>query len=203
MTLHSAAWRRMVAAFVAVATLLAMVVVSGVASHQSAWADDAERASGTLYQYVTGATLKQRSSNDENWQEVSSTDKLDPNNKNLQLQFNLAFELPIGALTTNNPTLTYQVPNDIQISGFKDGETVMSGTIDNNGTDMGTYTITKDGLITLTFNEDTVKHNQTGAITGGYVKFNSTIEGITKGDGSSWKFGENSEITIHSTTQAI
>ena len=196
MTLHSAAWHKVVAAFVAVATLLAMVVVSGVASHQSAWADGAEQASGTLYQYVTGATLKQRSSNDENWQEVSSTDKLDPNNKNLQLQFNLAFKLPIGALTTNNP-LTYQVPNDIQISGFEDGKTVMSGSIDNNGTAMGTYTITKDGLITLTFNEDTVKHNQTSIITGGYVKFNSTIEGITKGDGSSWKFGENSEITIH------
>ena len=32
MTLHSAAWHKVVAAFVAVATLLAMVIISGVAS---------------------------------------------------------------------------------------------------------------------------------------------------------------------------
>ncbi|WP_160118299.1 SpaA isopeptide-forming pilin-related protein [Bifidobacterium moukalabense] len=195
MTLRSAAWRKLVAAFVAVATLLAMVIVSGVASRQIAWADTAT-ASGTLYQYVTSAKLSQRSGNDEDWKEVTATDKLDPSDENLQLQFALGFELPAGTLSKQNP-LTYQVPSDIEISGFSEGSDTISGSIDNNGTSMGTYTITKSGLITLTFNDDTVKNNASAPITNGFMKFNSTVQGLTNGDGSSWKFGDDSEITIH------
>lgn len=154
-----AVWRRLMTVLAVLGTIFAVVVACNTVSAHSAWAEGTEQASGTLYPYIESAKLLQRSNDNENWKEVGPNDKLDPNNANLQLQFNLGFDLPKDTLSSDNSTLTYQVPNGIQLSGFKDGEDTISGDIMDNGESMGTYVIHKNGLIELKFNDKTVQRN--------------------------------------------
>ena len=191
-----AVWRRLMTVLAVLGTIFAVVVACNTVSAHSAWAEGTEQASGTLYPYIESAKLLQRSNDNENWKEVGPNDKLDPNNANLQLQFNLGFDLPKDTLSSDNSTLTYQVPNGIQLSGFKDGEDTISGDIMDNGESMGTYVIHKNGLIELKFNDKTVQRNQTMDISNGYLKFESTVGGIGNGDDVTWKFGDDSELTV-------
>ncbi|OZG69279.1 prealbumin-like fold domain-containing protein [Bifidobacterium eulemuris] len=112
---------------------------------------------GTVYQVPTGSTI-----------EINVT-----NNVDVDISATINFEIPASELEKATKNQDGSVTLDYEIGGLTtlpetNGSQPLAG-------DLGTYVI-KNGVISLTFNKDTVEKNERGPISGGYITlgFNSS-----------------------------
>ena len=99
------------------------------------------------------------------------------------------YRLPAGVVDQTTRTITYEIPEAIKLSDEESGIVYAS-----NGLAVGTYHITKDGKITIHFNEEFA----TGEPFTGYITFNGTLSAQDAGEGGKVIFGgDGGEITIN------
>ena len=123
-------------------------------------------------QYITGTTFEVQNGNV--WEPVdgSVTD-----GANIRVTINYA--IPEGIVTQNNRTIYYQLPEGIALEKEETGRV----TIGND--EVGTYTITADGLITITFDEDFAN----GDAFSGNIHFQGTVSLTGTGEDQEITFG--------------
>ena len=99
------------------------------------------------------------------------------------------YKLPAGVVDQNTKTITYKIPEAIKLSDEESGIVYAS-----NGLAVGTYHITKDGKITIHFNEEFA----TGEPFAGYITFSGTLSAQDAGEGGKVIFGgDGGEIIIN------
>lgn len=92
------------------------------------------------------------------------------------LRFAISYRLPGGTLSQDNNTVYYQLP----VTKIDKAE---SGNVySNTGSQVGTYAISTEGLITITFIEDYAVQNGNGAFIDGVVNFDSSAEALDTDD---------------------
>lgn len=128
--------------------------------------------------YITGASLKKLIN--ETW--TDATEFNDGDQVKVKLEYEITEE---NIVTADNPTITYQLSDGIKLSSDESG--IVSGTI--NGTyyaNLGNYTITKDGLISITFNDTFLATNQKFS---GHIEFTGTASNSSTSDSKDIIFG--------------
>ena len=131
-------------------------------------------------QHITGTTFEVQNGNV--WEPVdgSVTD-----GANIRVTINYA--IPEGIVTQNNRTIYYQLPEGIALEKDETGRV----TIGND--EVGTYTITADGLITITFDEDFAN----GDAFSGNIHFQGTVSLTGTGEDQEITFGgDGGTITV-------
>lgn len=99
------------------------------------------------------------------------------------------YKLPAGVVDSTTRTITYDLPEAIRLSDEESGIVYAS-----NGLAVGTYHITRDGKITIHFNEEFA----TGEPFAGYITFNGTLSAEDAGEDGRVVFGgDGGEITIN------
>lgn len=105
------------------------------------------------------------------------------------VRVDIDYKLPAGVVDSTTRTITYKIPEAIKLSDEESGIVYAS-----NGLAVGTYHITKDGKITIHFNEEFA----TGEPFAGYITFNGTLSAKDAGEGGKVIFGgDGGEITIN------
>ena len=87
-----------------------------------------------------------------------------------QLKFYLYFEIPGRTLTTTNNTVQYKPP--IAVTNETSGEVLHGSTV------VGSYVISTDGTITITFNDSYVQGNINNAVIDGHIAFESRVDAL-------------------------
>lgn len=106
-------------------------------------------------QYATKVTLEKQQNNQ--WVQSDTVNSGD------DIKVTIDYSLPDDVLVNGNKTIYYQLPNGIKPNENQSG-IVKDNRGENNGKEIGTYTISQDGKITIVFTDDFV--NQDGAFTG-------------------------------------
>lgn len=103
----------------------------------------------------------------------------------------ISYELTQGVITTEKPSITYQLPDGVTVNeAVSNGIIIVPGT----GERQGTYTINKDGLVTLTFDKDEI--NKGNGFTGD-IQFEATVHNTSGESTHSISFGGDSKsITV-------
>lgn len=103
------------------------------------------------------------------------------------------YKLPAGVVDSTTKTITYDLPEGINLTDEESGIVYAS-----NGLAVGTYHITKDGKITIHFNEEFA----TGEPFSGYITFNGTLSAQDAGEDGRVEFGgDGGEITINPSSE--
>lgn len=133
-----------------------------------------------LGQYLTGFTAYKKDQNGK-WVEATTfTDGEDAT-------FTLDFTVPGGKLSSDQKTLTYSLGENVVLPD-KD----QSGNVTQNGKTVGKYSITKDGKVTITLNDDYDTHTAFK----GNITFEGTVKNTGGNTGSTVNFGTKDSITI-------
>lgn len=122
----------------------------------------AQAAPVDLSQYITGATFKDGSGN------VITTAT-----EGESIVITISYNIP-DVLTSDNRTVTYQLPAGITIQTAQAG-----GVFNLAGDHMGTYTISTDGLVTITFDADRVGAAISGTVSLSGSASNTSTDGKT------------------------
>lgn len=130
-----------------------------------------------LGDYLTGFTAYKK--NGDKW--VPATTFTDGEDAT----FSLNFTVPSGSLTDGQKTLTYSLGENVVLP-----DKAQSGNVTQNGKTVGTYSITKDGKITITLNDDYDTHTA--------FKGNITFEGTVKNTG-----GQNGSTVNFGTDEVV
>ncbi|EGY80105.1 collagen binding domain protein [Peptoniphilus indolicus ATCC 29427] len=91
-----------------------------------------------------------------------------------QVKVNIEYAIPRGFVSSENSTVTYQVPKSIKLEG------TLEGTVKTlSGEDAGRYNISTDGFISITFDQEFLNKNKdhNGIVNGfdGTVQFLGTV----------------------------
>ena len=115
-------------------------------------------------QYINEITVEHRQNQYENWKPVNADTIV---KKDDLLQFNIEYVLPGGTLSYENPSIVYELPDSIKsVKEVNNGKVYSDG-----GEEIGSYTISKDGKIKITFYESYVKNNsENNQAIEGYIK---------------------------------
>lgn len=134
-----------------------------------------------LANYMTGVgdgiTIQYKEqASDSNWKNLTGDLNLIVGDE-FVVRFTINYTLPGGTLSVDNPTMYYKLP----VSQILEAR---SGIVrDSTGSQVGTYIIDTDGLITVTFDEYYSKQNAEGKTIEGSVSFDSDAYGFdTDGD---------------------
>lgn len=100
---------------------------------------------------ITGVTVEYKNNNNK-WIELGQNATV---KKGDQLRFKVAYKLPGQTLAENKDTIVYQLPSNINIMNEASGIVYHPDGV----TKMGTYKISKDGKISITFNQENVDNN--------------------------------------------
>lgn len=158
---------------------------------------------------------------DDAWQ---ATDPATPVSADSSLRLRVAFKLPAGTLA-NGPVLQYQLPDGVSVDTSKapvSGDVISGVTVADptnaNATKIGSYQI-KDGVLTLTFNDDVTKANagspagdagdsaaaeqaQAGSDLSGYVDIDLGFDQLTCDDSGLATIKLNDAVTLKVTKAA-
>jgi LPXTG-motif cell wall-anchored protein/uncharacterized repeat protein (TIGR01451 family) len=158
---------------------------------------------------------------DDAWQ---ATDPATPVSADSSLRLRVAFKLPAGTLA-NGSVLQYQLPEGVSIDTSKapvSGDVISGVTVADptnaNATKIGSYQI-KDGVLTLTFNDDVTKANagtpagdasdsaaaeqaQAGSDLSGYVDIDLGFDQLTCDDSGLATIKLNDAVTLKVTKAA-
>lgn len=142
-----------------------------------------------LGNYITAVTVQHKAPGEVIWKDVEDG--------NVQtgdaLRFDIQYTIPGKTLDADNRTVTYDLPSSIKAAKAE------TGYVYNGSQVVGTYTITTDGKITITFTEDYAKSNADGSEINGHIAFESSVSDIdtnTKGDVT---IPFKQDITLHVT----
>lgn len=108
------------------------------------------------------------------------------------VKVNISYVLPLQTLDSTHNTITYTVPTDtFQLTEAQSGP-VYGTSVDENGEtiseSVGTYSISKDGVITITFSSEYVQKNQSSSVSG-TVRYDGKV--VAENQSS-----QNSEVNI-------
>lgn len=124
----------------------------------------------------------------EEWKDVTNTTKVDVND---QLRFKIHYTVPGGELSAEKNTIVYQLPGDITFS--KEDRGVV---LNETGQEVGTYVISTDGKISITFNENYVKNNEKGQSIQGFISFETTVKELGGSEGNKIELPFNDRVTV-------
>ena len=171
--------RRRMAALLTVLSLCAAMGIFSLQMRPAATLSaDADASATDLTPYITSVTITDNGSAITSGAEVGNGDKLD---------VSMAFSLPAGVITTANRSVQYQIPDGITVSAERSGNI-----FDKNNTRIASYTISTDGLITITAADDFAD----GSIMSGTVEFSGSASNSSTTDGKTVSFGDKSDTTI-------
>lgn len=132
-------------------------------------------------EYITSAEV----SKIENGQWVKAREFEDGD----EVMVDIDYRLPAGVVDSDTKTITYDLPEAINLTDEEEGIVYAS-----NGLAVGTYHITKDGKITIHFNDEFA----TGEPFSGYITFHGTLSAEDAGEGGRVVFGgDGGEIIIN------
>lgn len=136
-------------------------------------------------EYITSAEV----SKIENGQWVKAKEFEDGD----EVMVDIDYRLPAGVVDSDTKTITYDLPEAINLTDEEEGIVYAS-----NGLAVGTYHITKDGKITIHFNDEFA----TGEPFSGYITFHGTLSAEDAGEGGKVVFGgDGGEIIINPSTE--
>lgn len=136
-------------------------------------------------EYITSAEV----SKIENGQWVKAREFEDGD----QVMVDIDYRLPAGVVDSTTKTITYDLPEAINLTDEEEGIVYAS-----NGLAVGTYHITKDGKITIHFNDEFA----TGEPFSGYITFHGTLSAEDAGEGGRVVFGgDGGEIIINPSNE--
>lgn len=138
-----------------------------------------EDGSVDLGDYLTGFTAYKK--NGDKWEENTHFNDGD------SAKFSLDFEIKSGDLEDGQRTLTYSLPAGTVLP--TDGQ---SGKVTQNGIEVGDYSITTDGKITITLND---KYDTNTAFEGN-ITFEGTVKNTGGQSGTDVDFGTDDSIHI-------
>lgn len=110
---------------------------------------------------ITGVKLKVMTAGNGNWQTVGASTESLVVGVNDRLQFQLNYSLASETLSSSCDTISYQLP-----IVFSKVTSIEGNPVIDNGNEIGTYSITQDGLVTITFFPEMVSKNATVPIVG-------------------------------------
>lgn len=146
-------------------------------------AEDGERSSHDFVDNITSVTVSKL----ENGQWVPGTEFTDGDSVRVEINY----MIPANTVGANNQTIHYQLPDGIRLSREE------SGTVYDGETPVGTYVISADGLITITFNE-TFSDNRPFT---GMIRFEGTLSAGENGEEQEIEFGgSGGTITVKPST---
>lgn len=123
--------------------------------------------------YVTDVMIQYRKYDTDIWHDLTKVDGVYPITSDMQLRFQLTYNLPEYTLSEDNSTILYQLPKEIRIREEETGIVTNTG-----GAEIGTYTIDTNGLISITFTDpDYIAGNSSSNLIG-YIAFNMRAEDI-------------------------
>ncbi len=122
--------------------------------------------------YLTNGTVVQKQVNGK-WTAATEFNDGD------DVQVTINYSLPNNLITTDSRTITYQVPTGIAPNEAKSGRA-----LDENGKEIGDYTVGTDGKVTVTFDKAFVEQ---GDLISGNVTFRGKV----------YNTGDDAKATIH------
>lgn len=167
---------------VAFATLLAMVMVGGVAAGNA----HADGSHHSLNQHVLSVTLKKAPQGSENWTDFNGILE-----ENERLKVTFTFEIPKGTLGTDEASRTFVYDSPV-------GITSSDATKDHPGTfpSIGAKYYFEGDKIHVVFDEETAKENVDHPITKGTFNFESDCNHVEHTGKTEFDFGDGHEHTI-------
>lgn len=143
-----------------------------------------------LTNYITTVNIQRRENDGQVWENLTN------NNVKVgdQLRFDINYELPEGTLDASHRTITYHVPDNFTIVKADSGDV-----LDGQNKKVGTYVISEDGSVTITFDEDYAEKNAGGAKINGHIAFESSVEALNGEEGGeiTIPFKDGTSYTIH------
>ncbi len=166
----------------------------------STYAARGSRSSGGIdfKDNITGITVEYRPDKNTNtWITIDPSKPGTVVSEDGQLKFKIDYNLPSGTLGAGRDTIYYQLPSNIKLMQEEFGFVYDSG-----NAKVGTYRISEDGLVTITFDEVYVAKNATNDIEG-FINVTCDIKQLNQTDGTTVKlpFDDKHEfgITIEKT----
>lgn len=146
-----------------------------------------------LQEFIDGISIFHTSIYYEEWKELQAGETV---NADELVRFDINYTIDGNTLSDSNKFVTYQLPIT-KIDQAVEGQPVYN----NGGLQVGTYAISVEGLITITFYDSYVRENANGVPITGNVSFKSLATQLdTDGDGIidlQFSDKEKVEITIH------
>ncbi len=166
----------------------------------STYAARGSRSSGGIdfKDNITGITVEYRPDKNTNtWITIDPSKPGTVVSEDGQLKFKIDYNLPSGTLGAGRDTIYYQLPTNIKLMQEEFGFVYDSG-----NAKVGTYRISEDGLVTITFDEVYVAKNTTNDIEG-FINVTCDIKQLNQTDGTTVKLPFDDEhqfgITIEKT----
>lgn len=141
-------------------------------------------------QYITGATAQYKVNGNGEWLNLPDNHTLD---KNDSVQFTVNYTLPRGTLKNGNRVITYDLPQSL--SKFE-GSGYVSAL---GGAHAGTYSI-QNGKISITFNEEYAKKNETGDFLG-WLSFDGAAKDVETNNQGNTKIEFKTGVEINVSIQ--
>lgn len=125
----------------------------------------------------------------DTWKEIESPALIQ---KGDLVRFGISYQIPGNTLSASNNSIYYQLP----IEGITESKSGI--VVDDQGAEVGTYTISESGLITITFYDHYVQENAGGVVIDGTINFDSTAEELdTNNDGKiELEFSDSEKVEI-------
>lgn len=142
---------------------------------------------------IQKVTIQHRENEWDSWKSVTEDTELKLHE---QLRFELQYIVPAYTLSADKPTIVYQLPENFRIIQPSSGEVT-----NDHGNKRGTYQITSDGRIAITFEEKYVNLNQDGQQIEGFINFESDVSRIDRNNGTNTDISFNDRIHISIKTE--
>lgn len=146
--------------------------------------------------FITGVSLEQRKNQWSNWENVTDG-KISSDS---QLRFDINYTIPGGVLDNDNKTILYHFPNNLAIRKTDSGKVY-----NKNGQEVGTYVISEDGTVAITFTDDCITKNDNGQAIVGNISFTANADDIKTDDSGNTdiKFSDKVSLDIHIENKVI
>lgn len=145
---------------------------------------------------ITGVTMQYRPNTWSDWKDITDDTVIEENG---QLKFNIAYSVPGGTLDKDHKTITYELPDNITLVAEKSGKVTNS-----SGTEVGDYSISTDGTITITFYDNYANGNANGKEIEGHVYFEANVTDITRDEDGKIRlpFSDTVDLELKVTEQS-
>ncbi len=136
-------------------------------------------------EHITGVKLEHKEGSV--WTEVSDGKV----KKDEEIRFSLSYALPGKLLSEGNRVISYQMPEEFKV--LKE----QSGKVNYEGVEAGTYTISTDGRVEITFNDTFVEKSKNGEPIDGFIAVQGKVdESKAQGDKVTISFTEKLKVEV-------
>lgn len=148
--------------------------------------------------YITDVMIQYRKYDTDIWHDLTKVNGVYPITSDMELRFQLSYNLPEYTLSEENNTILYQLPSEIKIREEETGIVTNTG-----GDEIGTYTIDTNGLISITFTSaDYIAGNSSSNLIG-YIAFNMRAEDLSDSNPGSEGISFGDKVTVYLDTTDV